>query len=128
MGLAAVNVICPTCGKPYTVRKFCRSKVDGDQFAAYIKANPRSCPTCYHSMVNLEAFTTAQELGLPSLVGTLAQIKWATVIRHRLIQDMLAGEASSVDVCRLLARHTDAAWWIKNREVFDGKNIRLLDY
>lgn len=135
MGVATVKVICPTCGKPYTVRKFCHTRADGDQFAAYVQANTRSCPTCYHSMVNQEAFATAQELGLPPLVGTLAQIKWATVIRHRLISDMLTGGAPTKDGCRIWAQHTDAAWWIRNRDTIgpalslnSGKVIYMQDH
>jgi hypothetical protein len=63
--------------------------------------------------------------GLPPLTGSPAQIQWAEQIRERLVRGLERHIASGQGVARTsgfqstrdwMLTHTEARWWIDNRE------------
>lgn len=68
---------------------------------------------------------TTSRRNLPSLVGTPRQIAWAEQIRTRLVQGLDRNIQSGQGLARTngflgtkewLLSHTDASWWIDNRD------------
>ena len=84
--------------------------------------NLEDCGLCVRVARDVAAIQTAQEMGLPDLVGSDKQISWARSIRedarvmlcaytdkHSTATDMAASEA-------LLYGIADAGWWIDRKD------------
>ncbi len=96
----------------------------------------RMCPDCYKKFIEeqktknfIEAFTHAEELHLPPLEGTENQIKYAYVIRKRIIENILkfiknkdtkklrcAVNKLSKTLNYIIKTYTEAAWYIERKD------------
>lgn len=100
------------------------------------------CPQCWeaekqkkYEEEKQKALEIADELGYPELVGTEKQIAWAVTLRQKTQQvfdDILAktvGEENDKELVitlwrRVIAKHTDAKWWIDNARNVNSLAIR----
>lgn len=85
-----------------------------------------------------EALKLKEEMHLPDLIGSLAQIQWAETIRYFLIKDQvswveffaerrqpywekiekgLTDEQLQLALNNIIFKQTSAAWWIENRRL-----------
>ncbi len=107
------------------------------------------CSECYRVKVeeerkkqNEEAAKANQEAGLPALVGTEKQIAWAETIRKEIIEAIETKVFGRMDqekikqrpdlyenyrkAFEMLKKHTDASWWIDNRNATDFYSLQAL--
>jgi hypothetical protein len=62
-----------------------------------------------------------EQLGLPDLVGTEKQVRWAMDIRRRALE----GRRDWADLTENVHRYTEARWWIENRDNIYGAFHRI---
>lgn len=115
------------------------------------------CPECYkkqqeeeRAKANKEAAEKSAEMALPELIGTVKQVAWATTIRldkinivssqaDKLIEKIQkspnhedkkpAGIAMVKNTLNwFIGQHTDAVYWIDNRDAVFNINIIMGDY
>ena len=100
----------------------------------------QECPTCRRERESAEEkqLTTAveKEFGLPPLIGTTAQVDWATRVRAPLVQalekerlqiEKISPETDAANGVKLAALgaidhamgQTSAAWWLDNKAALD---------
>lgn len=86
--------------------------------------------------VSSPARTWASRRGYPALIGTPAQVEFAETIRQRLVEGLnraiRAGQGpqraqSAHDTREWLLEHTDAQWWIDNRN-YKPSTVKQLRY
>jgi len=116
----------------YTINHTCghtdRVQLYGSHKARYAEIARREscvCPDCYRAEQQAAAQTlTASLPPMPSLTGSDKQIAWAETIRANLACEMRdivdrAPEATrdQAQACYdHVVAHTDASWWIDNRD------------
>lgn len=135
MAKAIAKCTCSKCGKEFEVIKNFYSRKEAMSFEEWMESNPSLiCPDCRKAIE--DAAIDERSAGMPELTGTEKQIAWARKIRLSMIEalDRLAKEelidgdgnphAEGLRIYKLaiadmIAEHTDAAWWIENRNAVD---------
>jgi hypothetical protein len=82
------------------------------------KMQGRICELCWQAAELAKAQTIANDLGLPKLTGSEAQIAWAEQIRAEIYTQFSALEETPTEVGEFmdwLFRHTESKWWIETR-------------
>lgn len=143
MAQATATCTCKYCGGTFYRIKDCHSRKSADDWESWAASNITVCNTCAgkrrreaREQENAAAAQESEAMGLPQLTGSVKQIAWATTIRMKFIQQirlrmeavekrlngpdvsdrakkMLQNMESDVTI---LLSHTDAAWWIENRD------------
>lgn len=129
---ARVTLTCATCGKLYEVVRNVRNAAEADRWEATAGNYYTECPDCYKARLaaerdaaNAAAADAAADYQWPALNGSDKQVAWAETIRLQMIDKLTPDKvedefhdlfARCLD--RFLADHTDAAWWIDNRNSY----------
>lgn len=113
---------CPKCGESVCVYK--NNRRDADYWAKRLEQEGVPCESCRNKEYDEEyasAKKIEEEMGLPSLVGTDKQIRWAGCLRVKLLpvitdaaQNFLGRDVSNavLDYMRGIRR---SSWWINAR-------------
>lgn len=143
MAQATATCTCKYCGGTFYRIKDCYNRTDADNWEAWAASNITVCNTCaekrrreVREKENADAAHESEAMGLPQLTGSVKQIAWATTIRMKFVQQIKLRmeavekrlndpdasdrvkkmlQAMESDVTILLS-HTEAAWWIENRD------------
>lgn len=137
-----------SCGHSDTIQLYGKTK---DREWKLASEESKLCPDCWKKHIeeerareNAEAAEANQAAGLPTLEGTEKQIAWAETIRKQILDALEKSVIGRVDPekvkdnpenferfkksVELLKRHTDASWWIDNRNATDFYSLnRLLE-
>lgn len=143
MAQATATCTCKYCGGTFYRIKDFPSRKSADDWEAWAASNITICNTCAgkhrRKEREQENAATAQEseaMGLPQLTGSAKQIAWATTIRMNFVHQIRIqmetvekrlNEPDASDQAKkmlqtmesdvtILLSHTDAAWWIENRD------------
>lgn len=134
------------CGHEDTIQLYGPHK---DREWRLAREEEKLCPDCYQKQLeeerkkqNEEAAKANQEAGLPPLEGTEKQIAWAETIRKQIIESVEKNIFGRMDSEKIkehpetyerfsksfesLKRHTDASWWIDNRNATDFYSLQAL--
>lgn len=131
MAIAKATCVCSTCGQKFEVRVKKANRRDADSFEKWAENNVTECNDCRHKRIkaehdekNLKAAQAAEKAGLPNLVGSEKQIRWATSIRQDAVSLLVehkteaAGRKAERKIeiyIEWLMTHIKASWWIDNR-------------
>lgn len=139
MAMANVTLTCSKCETTYTIRKQCNNRTEANNFESYMESQKGLCPECWKNeqqqkreqerqQIAEKANNTITAAGIvfPELIGSEKQIKWASDIRNRVIEqltkygikwDIIANgnypENLKSEVNRLF--ETSAKKWIESR-------------
>lgn len=126
MAKATAECTCKTCGKIYTATKICRNRADADDWEQWAAEHYDECPECYKARkqaereeANEQAAQESKEKQWPELSGSPKQTAWANTIRKNKIDEIMAldpNEDGMRYITWIIQAHTDAGWWIDNRE------------
>lgn len=92
MAIARFDLVCPTCGKTFEVRKQKNNRTECERFEAWAKDNPWDCPECYKADMEAQREREAERLEakyqLPAVEGVSAkQIAYARDLRREHFRD-----------------------------------------
>jgi len=117
-------VECHKCNSEFKVNFFGISKRDQEW---RIKNQTWTCDSCFEkekNKANIEATKEAESMGLPELIGTEKQIKWAETLRIKIVKKIgiiLNDLSNGIPKDRLkkaiviIYGETKASYWIDNR-------------
>lgn len=81
------------------------------------------CTVCFHAKKEGErrqeserAAKLATEIGFSPLTGSGKQIAWATSIRQKMLESLLAKNGIKGKIVNYFNHETSAKWWIDHRE------------
>lgn len=146
MAKATAVCTCKTCGREFEKVVYGGNRRDADSKAEWAATHFDECEDCYAARkarerdeANVAAEKAAKEAGLPELIGSEKQVKWAATIRQGCYDKVIAAQTRNEDAlekrlvsgkdasrakkrvkqgaafAQFLLSHTSAAWWIDNR-------------
>lgn len=131
MALVRITLTCCECGKEFEHRHTCRNTSDAANYEAWARDNVTICPECYRAALRVaeekQAAENATSAGLPALEGTEKQVRYALVLRERLIDrtpmlrrmvkglSIELGKGAKLDVIAAAVNNAESA----------GQNVKL---